>query len=98
MTLKNRYIERTLNKICLIIIAISFCFIYIIEGFYFIFSGLHVRNNEESRMPTEGVGVDSGIHRIHRNYNQEYAHMEAWLDEHPEFVQDYFVRSVFFFF
>lgn len=51
-----------------------------------------MRNNEESRMPTEGVGVDSGIHRIHRNYNQEYAHMEAWLDEHPDFVQDYFLR------
>lgn len=58
-------------------------------------SGLHVRNNEESRMPTEGVGLDSGIHRIHRNYNQEYAHMEAWLDEHPDFVQDYFLRLVF---
>lgn len=56
-----------------------------------------MRNNEESRMPTEGVGLDSGIHRIHRNYNQEYAHMEAWLDEHPDFVQDYFLRLVFFF-
>lgn len=25
-------------------------------------------------------------------YDQEYARMEAWLDEHPEFVNDYFLR------
>lgn len=27
-------------------------------------------------------------------YDPEYARMEAWLDEHPDFVQDYFLRSV----
>lgn len=25
-------------------------------------------------------------------YNQEYANMEAWLDEHPDFAHDYFLR------
>jgi hypothetical protein len=25
-------------------------------------------------------------------YDPEYARMEAWLDEHPDFVQDYFLR------
>lgn len=25
-------------------------------------------------------------------YDAEYARMEAWLDENPEFVQDYFLR------
>ncbi|XP_046630158.1 dual 3',5'-cyclic-AMP and -GMP phosphodiesterase 11 isoform X2 [Neodiprion virginianus] len=27
-------------------------------------------------------------------YDPEYARMEAWLDEHPDFVTDYFVRKV----
>jgi len=25
-------------------------------------------------------------------YDPEYARMEAWLDEHPDFVSDYFLR------
>lgn len=25
-------------------------------------------------------------------YNPEYAKMEAWLDEHPDFTHDYFIR------
>ncbi|KAB0793779.1 hypothetical protein PPYR_13399 [Photinus pyralis] len=57
--------------------------------------GLHLRNNEESRMPAEGIGGESGLHRLHRqfNYDPEYGRMEAWLDEHPDFVQDYFLRK-----
>lgn len=37
---------------------------------------------------------DTGAHRLfHRHcYDPEYARMEAWLDEHPEFTQDYFLR------
>lgn len=27
-------------------------------------------------------------------YDPEYARMEAWLDEHPDFVNDYFLRLV----
>ncbi|XP_046832807.1 dual 3',5'-cyclic-AMP and -GMP phosphodiesterase 11 isoform X1 [Vespa crabro] len=27
-------------------------------------------------------------------YDPEYARMEAWLDEHPDFVNDYFLRKV----
>ncbi|XP_026472829.1 dual 3',5'-cyclic-AMP and -GMP phosphodiesterase 11 [Ctenocephalides felis] len=30
----------------------------------------------------------------HRRYDQEHARMEAWLDENPDFVQDYFMRKV----
>lgn len=46
-------------------------------------------------MPAEGVGGESGLHRLHRHcYDPEYARMEAWLDEHPDFVQDYFLRLV----
>lgn len=26
------------------------------------------------------------------NYGAEFARMEAWLDENPEFAQDYFIR------
>lgn len=29
-------------------------------------------------------------------YDPEYARMEAWLDEHPDFAQDYFLRYVHF--
>lgn len=28
-------------------------------------------------------------------YDQECARVEAWLDEHPDFMQDYFLRCVF---
>lgn len=59
----------------------------------FYFSGLHLRSSEESRMPAEGLGAESGLHRLHRHcYDPEYSRMEAWLDEHPDFVQDYFLR------
>lgn len=45
-------------------------------------------------MPAEGLGAESGLHRLHRHcYDPEYARMEAWLDEHPDFVQDYFLRQ-----
>lgn len=27
-------------------------------------------------------------------YDPEYARMEAWLDEHPDFVNDYFLRYI----
>lgn len=26
------------------------------------------------------------------SYDPEYARMEAWLDEHPDFTHDYFIR------
>lgn len=59
----------------------------------FLVLGLHLRSSEESRMPAEGLGAESGLHRLHRHcYDPEYARMEAWLDEHPDFVQDYFLR------
>lgn len=27
-----------------------------------------------------------------RSYDQEHAQMEAWLDDHTDFVHDYFIR------
>lgn len=33
----------------------------------------------------------SNHHQV--NYDAEYARMESWLDENPEFVQDYFIRK-----
>jgi hypothetical protein len=29
-----------------------------------------------------------------QRYDAEYLRMESWLDENPEFVQDYFIRFV----
>lgn len=39
-------------------------------------------------------GGETGAHRLfHKHYyDPEYARMEAWLDEHQDFVQDYFLR------
>lgn len=35
--------------------------------------------------------LPSSNHQV--NYDAEYARMESWLDENPEFVQDYFIRK-----
>ncbi|KAG5674252.1 hypothetical protein PVAND_004232 [Polypedilum vanderplanki] len=71
--------------------------------------GLHLRSIEEpqNRMPTlEGhhtnLGLEnnninnnssSGGARTSNHYDAEYARMEAWLDEHQEFAQEYFIRK-----
>lgn len=59
------------------------------------------------RMPVEQGGTAGHEHYLgsrssvplplhlppHQNpYGAEYAKMEAWMDENPEFVQDYFIR------
>lgn len=31
-------------------------------------------------------------HVLYGGYGPEYSRMESWLDENPEFVQDYFIR------
>ncbi|XP_060523064.1 dual 3',5'-cyclic-AMP and -GMP phosphodiesterase 11 isoform X4 [Cylas formicarius] len=61
-------------------------------------TGLQLRSTGgvegEGRMP-----VSDGQARHHSGgggglcYDPEYARMEAWLDEHPDFVQDYFLRK-----
>ncbi|KAJ8915032.1 hypothetical protein NQ315_016007 [Exocentrus adspersus] len=69
-------------------------------------SGLHLRSGgDEGRMPADGGAPGSeSAHRLPRYnnhtsghgghcYDPEYAKMEAWLDEHPDFVQDYFLRK-----
>ncbi|RZF49080.1 hypothetical protein LSTR_LSTR008366, partial [Laodelphax striatellus] len=60
---------------------------------------LHVRSGgEEVRMTAETMpvspppGAEAGAGGGHcQYYDPEYARMEAWLDEHPEFVEDYFI-------
>ncbi|CAG9827483.1 unnamed protein product [Diabrotica balteata] len=65
--------------------------------------GLQLRNTgDDTRMPVDGstTGSDSAsrLPRHHHNiyghpYDPEYTQMESWLDEHPDFVNDYFLRK-----
>ncbi|KAL1497949.1 hypothetical protein ABEB36_008828 [Hypothenemus hampei] len=61
-------------------------------------AGLQLRSSSgegaDGRMPvSDGLPRNqlsgSGVNQ----YDPEYARMEAWLDEHPDFVQDYFLRK-----
>lgn len=70
--------------------------------------GLHLRSIEEpqNRMPAEQGGTANVDNIVSRSvvplqmpncqtpyeYDAEYCRMESWLDENPEFVQDYFIR------
>nr|XP_029715287.1 dual 3',5'-cyclic-AMP and -GMP phosphodiesterase 11-like isoform X3 [Aedes albopictus]XP_029715288.1 dual 3',5'-cyclic-AMP and -GMP phosphodiesterase 11-like isoform X3 [Aedes albopictus] len=42
---------------------------------------------------TGGHGTMSGSSATNASYDAEYARMESWLDENPEFMQDYFIRK-----
>ncbi|XP_023708360.1 dual 3',5'-cyclic-AMP and -GMP phosphodiesterase 11 isoform X1 [Cryptotermes secundus] len=62
------------------------------------YKSLHLRTFEEPRMTAETApstvappGSEEGSK--YQYYDPEYARMEAWLDEHPDFVQDYFLRK-----
>lgn len=73
-----------------------------------IFAGLHLRSIEEpnkNRMPAEQGGTERCNDNIGSRsvvllptcqtsyeYDAEYSRIESWLDENPEFVQDYFIR------
>lgn len=73
-----------------------------------IFAGLHLRSIEEPnkhRMPAEQGGTERCNDNIGSRsvvllptcqtsyeYDAEYSRIESWLDENPEFVQDYFIR------
>ena len=68
----------------------------LVKGIFYV-TGLHLRSFEEPRMTAETApstvappGVEAGSK--YQYYDPEYARMEAWLDEHPDFVQDYFLR------
>lgn len=68
---------------------------------------LHLRSSgDDCRMPAEGAGPTSDslrdrhqkfsqrlLENTGNGYDPEFARMEAWLDEHPDFVQDYFLRK-----
>lgn len=73
----------------------------------FFVSGLHFRSIEESnknRMPAEQGGTERIDNIGSRSvvslpscqtayeYDPEFSRIESWLDENPEFVQDYFTR------
>ncbi|XP_063244233.1 dual 3',5'-cyclic-AMP and -GMP phosphodiesterase 11 isoform X2 [Bacillus rossius redtenbacheri] len=63
-----------------------------------IFKSLHLRPFEEPRMTAETApspaAQSAGDAPDKRHYyDPEYARMEAWLDEHPDFAQDYFMRK-----
>lgn len=71
-------------------------------------AGLRLRNVDESAGMTAEQGGSTDVVSAgplpapansnatplphHRRYDQEHARMEAWLDENPDFVQDYFMR------
>lgn len=46
---------------------------------------------ETAPSPVAPPGGEAGSK--YQYYDPEYARMEAWLDEHPDFVQDYFLRK-----
>lgn len=69
--------------------------------------GLHLRSIEEpnkNRMPAEQGGTERidniGTRSVvllppcqtSYEYDPEFSRIESWLDENPEFVQDYFIR------
>ncbi|XP_049817305.1 dual 3',5'-cyclic-AMP and -GMP phosphodiesterase 11 isoform X2 [Aethina tumida] len=67
-------------------------------------TGLHIRSTgENDRMQPDGVILAQNDtrnqqqiqrHNVnHTGYDPKYAEMESWLDEHPDFVQDYFLRK-----
>lgn len=74
----------------------------------FIIAGLHLRSIEEpnkNRMPAEQGGTERCNDNIGSRsvvllptcqtsyeYDAEFSRIESWLDENPEFVQDYFIR------
>ncbi|XP_074034856.1 phosphodiesterase 11 isoform X2 [Leptinotarsa decemlineata] len=65
--------------------------------------GLQLRNSgDETRMTVDGANSGSeSANRLPRHnhnshghfYDPEYAQMESWMDEHPDFVNDYFLRK-----
>lgn len=42
---------------------------------------------------TSGAGAMSVSAGTNASYDAEFARMESWLDENPEFMQDYFIRK-----
>ncbi|XP_030759716.1 dual 3',5'-cyclic-AMP and -GMP phosphodiesterase 11 isoform X1 [Sitophilus oryzae] len=59
-------------------------------------SGLQLRSGGSGETGEARMPVNDGFVRSSTGTNQydpEYARMEAWLDEHPDFVQDYFLRK-----
>ncbi|XP_066137581.1 dual 3',5'-cyclic-AMP and -GMP phosphodiesterase 11 isoform X2 [Euwallacea fornicatus] len=63
-------------------------------------AGLQLRSGSGGESVDVRMPVSDGLPRGQlggcagtNQYDPEYARMEAWLDEHPDFVQDYFLRK-----
>ncbi|XP_050298984.1 dual 3',5'-cyclic-AMP and -GMP phosphodiesterase 11 isoform X4 [Anthonomus grandis grandis] len=62
-------------------------------------TGLQLRSSSctegtDARMPvSDGLARNQLTGTSTNQYDPEYSRMEAWLDEHPDFVQDYFLRK-----
>lgn len=57
---------------------------------------LGLDNNNSVRSGIQHPHTNNGSHNHHQNshhYDFEHARMEAWLDEHQEFAQEYFIRK-----
>lgn len=57
-------------------------------------SGVVSQNMLQQVQDGNGGSGGSGVYYSSTStaYDPEYARMEAWLDEHPDFVNDYFLR------
>ncbi|XP_058060795.1 dual 3',5'-cyclic-AMP and -GMP phosphodiesterase 11-like [Anopheles bellator] len=53
----------------------------------------HGHHNHHHLYHGTGVASGNGAVGASGTYDAEFARMESWLDENPEFVQDYFIRK-----
>jgi hypothetical protein len=80
------------------------CFFFLFSGLH-----LRSIEEPQTKMPAEQggtLGLENNLGSYNsvplplqlpttnQSYDAEYSRMESWLDENPEFVQDYFIRLV----
>ncbi|XP_055601122.1 dual 3',5'-cyclic-AMP and -GMP phosphodiesterase 11 isoform X2 [Uranotaenia lowii] len=53
----------------------------------------HQNNNSHHQVVPGGSSGSGGSTAGAGTYDAEFARMESWMDENPEFVQDYFIRK-----
>ncbi|KAK0178551.1 hypothetical protein PV327_007430 [Microctonus hyperodae] len=58
-----------------------------------LYSKAHGNDNNANGSSNKSVGISGPSSSSSPTfYDIEHAHMETWLDEHPEFVNNYFLR------
>jgi dual 3',5'-cyclic-AMP and -GMP phosphodiesterase 11 len=50
-------------------------------------------DNNRSSSVTLPLQINSNHHQNNHHYDPDFARMEAWLDEHQDFAQNYFMRK-----